>query len=477
MYKMSSESESDEISSDPSDYSDLDYDSEFLSTSNTNSSPGSIQKPLSTAIPIANLHSQPLNQPNTNNHKFSKQTTISCHKCDRQIFLNEYQSHIAMHNLLDGLSPINNNNLPQKEEKIAFKCEPIQQNANNLKFAPIELEQWSLDELLAQAIFYRPDIVEKSRNTNKEFLIGILSKITNNEHIHHTKRRSLRKRKIKTEKDSDCIEHLSDYSGFESSQESNASNDSESEWSGSHSGSSYPDSESAEHEHCKVASDTTNNQMQQKSQKIELLKETQPPQTQTNPNANNMDISIMSIYNKLFSANSIPKQELSSENGIKYEIPFKILNIPFASKPVDSKYRLLDGRGALKEEKLGINDIKEGRLLPVHSKRRDPKNEKYKTFEELKQNNFTKEQREHLDKKRRKRYLMQKAKKPNRSKIKRTSWQCLDCDEVFTDAKVFELHSIEMHDNRYCFECDECEKSYTSKENLKYHIEKIHDEV
>merc|ERR1712228_890009 len=103
----------------------------------------------------------------------------------------------------------------------------------------------------------------------------------------------------------------------------------------------------------------------------------------------------------LFQTNSnMPKQETSANGGIKYEIPFKILNIPFDSKPADPKYRLLaNNAAALKEEKLGINDIKQGRLLPIHSKRRDPKLEKYKSFEELKENNFTKEQRDFLAKK------------------------------------------------------------------------------
>lgn len=94
----------------------------------------------------------------------------------------------------------------------------------------------------------------------------------------------------------------------------------------------------------------------------------------------------------------------------------------------------------------------------------------------MKENNITKSQRKFLNKKRKKRMDLQNRQKPKRSKIW-TSFQCLDCDEIFENPRLFELHSIEFHDNRYCFECDECEKSYTSKENLNYHIEKIHDEV
>ena len=95
----------------------------------------------------------------------------------------------------------------------------------------------------------------------------------------------------------------------------------------------------------------------------------------------------------------------------------------------------------------------------------------------MKENNITKKERNILIGKRSKRLKEQKATKRKRKREKPNNFECYECDKTFIKEKLFQIHCIDVHENRHCFECNECEKSYTAQSYLSGHIRKIHDKV
>ena len=302
----------DDISSDPSEYSDVNNDD-----SDHSSSPNTIDA-SSTGI----MHKKENHTRLPQNIKMNETNTILCNQCQRHILFHEYQSHLLMHGLLLHLtqnnnqitSPMNatettnisNINLfplqsikckPEiklshstsiKQEQFSLMNHNTSHNGNNghcknenksslkskSKFERTELESLCLDELLAKALTYKPDlewninwcrfcgarasasffsspwgtkqlcsihhkmwkeekldlsmyngpkkiesVINKSQCTEREYLINILTKVDMNT-AQIGNRRSLRNKRIKMEKVLDFSSESESLSDSESSSNS-----------------------------------------------------------------------------------------------------------------------------------------------------------------------------------------------------------------------------------------------------------------